>query len=82
MRASRPGGSGSGGTDRGLSVTRRVLLAVFGVVAARLGWLQVVDAANLKSRAESQRTNAIALHAKRGTIYDRNGNVLALSEEC
>ena len=82
MRASRPGGSGSGGTDRGISVTRRVLLAVFGVVAARLGWLQVVDAANLKSKAESQRTNAIALHAKRGTIYDRNGNVLALSEDC
>lgn len=82
VRASRPGGSGGGGSDHGFTVTRRVLLALFGVIAARLGWLQVVEADELSSRAESQRTNSIALHAKRGTIYDRNGNVLALSEDC
>ena len=58
------------------------MMALFGVVAARLAWLQVLDAPNLASKAERQRTNTIALHAKRGTIYDRNGNVLALSEEC
>ena len=82
VRASRPGGSGSGGSDRGLSVTRRIFLAVFGVVAARLGFLQIIDAGNLSSKAESQRTNRIVLHAKRGTIFDRNGNVLAMSEDC
>ena len=82
VRASRPGGSGSGGADHGLSVTRKVFLALFGVVAARLGFLQIVDGGNLAARAESQRTNRIVLHAKRGTIFDRNGNVLAMSEEC
>lgn len=82
MRASRPGGSGPGGTDHGFMITRRVLLALFGVVAARLGWLQVVTAGELSEKAESQRTNTIALHARRGTIYDRNGNILAMSEEC
>ncbi len=82
VRASRPGGSGGGGSDRGLSVTRRVFLALFGIVALRLGWLQVVDAPRLAKRAEEQRTNTIPLHARRGTIYDRNGNVLAMSEEC
>lgn len=82
VRASRPGGSGSGGADHGLSVTRKVFLALFGVVAARLGFLQIIDGGNLAARAESQRTNRIVLHAKRGTIYDRNGNVLAMSEEC
>ena len=82
VRASRPGGSGSGGADHGLSVTRKVFLALFGVVAARLGFLQIIDGGNLASRAESQRTNKIVLHAKRGTIFDRNGNVLALSEDC
>lgn len=82
VRASRPGGSGSGGSDNGFNVTRRIFLTIMGIVAARLGWLQVVDAANLSERAESQRTNVATLHAKRGTIYDRNGNILAMSAEC
>ena len=55
---------------------------ILGIVAARLAWLQVVDAGELKEKAESQRTNVATLHAKRGTIYDRNGNILAMSEEC
>ena len=82
VRASRPGGSGSGGADHGLSVTRKALSPLFGVVAARLGFLRIIDGGSLASRAESQRTNKIVLHAKRGTIFDRNGNVLALSEDC
>ena len=82
MRSSRPGGSGSGGDDHGFVVTRRVFSAIMAAVAARLGWLQVVDSGRLSSMAESQRTNAATLHAKRGTIYDRNGNILAMSADC
>lgn len=82
VRASRPGGSGSGGAEHGLSMTRRIFLALFGVVAARLGFLQIIDGPNLSAKAESQRTNRIVLHARRGTIFDRNGNVLAMSEQC
>ena len=82
VRASRPGGSGSGGSDHGFVITRRLFSVILGIVAARLAWLQVVDAGELKEKAESQRTNVATLHAKRGTIYDRNGNILAMSEEC
>lgn len=82
VRSSRPGGSGAGGSDNGLAVTRRVFLALMGVVAARLAWLQVVQAGELSSKARNQNTNVVALHAKRGTIYDRNGNALAMSVEC
>lgn len=82
VRASRPGGSGSGGSDNGFVTTRRVFTALLGVVAARLVWLQAIDGPRLASAAESQRTNVATLHARRGTIYDRNGNILALSEEC
>lgn len=82
IRETRPGGSGSGGSDGGLVATRRAFLALLGIVALRLGWLQVVRADDLSAMAEDQRTNVIELRAKRGTIYDRNGNVLAMSVEC
>lgn len=55
---------------------------VFVVVALRLVWIQVVDAGRLSQMAENSRTNVTVIHAKRGTIYDRNGNVLAISVDC
>ena len=81
-RASRPGGSGPGGFDNGTRAIFLVLMIVFAVVVGRLMWLQVIDASNLSEEAEQHRTNVITLHAKRGTIYDRNGNVLAMSVDC
>lgn len=81
-RAQRFGAERDGGGDRGIHVLL-VLFAVLAlVVVGRLVFLQVIRAGWLSSQAENQRTNVMALHAKRGTIYDRNGNVLAVSEEC
>ncbi|MFZ2756552.1 MAG: penicillin-binding protein 2 [Atopobiaceae bacterium] len=54
----------------------------FSVVAVRLFTLQVVQSSDLSSSAEARRTNVVTLQAKRGTIYDRNGNVLATSVDC
>ncbi len=82
LRASRPGGSGSGGSDHGLSVTRAVFLALSGIVAIRLADLQLLKHGEYSAAAEAQRTNKVTLHARRGTIYDRNGNALAMSVEC
>ncbi len=59
-----------------------LVLALLAVVALRLVWLQVVEADWLSQRAEDRRTNVVTLNAKRGTIYDRNGNVLAISVDC
>ncbi|MDR3053150.1 MAG: penicillin-binding protein 2 [Coriobacteriales bacterium] len=56
-----------------------VLLAV--IVLGRLWWLQVVEASMLSAQAHAQRTNTIEVQARRGTIYDRNGNPLATSVE-
>lgn len=57
---------------------------VFGLilVVGRLFFLQVIDGGKLAKAAEERRTNVQVLQARRGTIYDRNGNVLAKSEEC
>lgn len=81
-RRQRFGSQGQGATDYGFAIIFRWFLAVAIVVAARLLILQVIDAPKLAATGKAQRTNTIALHAKRGTIYDRNGNVLAVSEDC
>ncbi|WP_322153890.1 penicillin-binding protein 2 [Paratractidigestivibacter sp.] len=52
------------------------------IVALRLVWIQVVNHDWLSERAEARRTNVVSISAKRGTIFDRNGNVLAISVDC
>ena len=76
----RPDAGGDGESKiRGLLIAIAVL---FAVVALRLVWIQVVDHEWLSERAETRRTNTVTINAKRGTIYDRNGNVLAISVDC
>lgn len=81
-RSSVYGGSGSGGFDNGIDVVFVVMLALFALVALRLVWLQVISARDLSQAAEYSRTDEMTLRARRGTIYDRNGNVLAISVDC
>ncbi len=80
---SRYGRAATGGHDdpkiKGLLAVVGVL---FAIVALRLIFLQVVDAGRLAALAEDRRTNVSVIKAKRGTIYDRNGNVLAISVDC
>ena len=59
-----------------------LLVFVMVLVVIRLAYLQVVKGPAYAAAAEERRTNVITLQARRGTIYDRNGNVLAMSEEC
>jgi cell division protein FtsI (penicillin-binding protein 3) len=56
------------------------LLALF-AIGARAWWLDTVKAGPLRSRALSQQTEDLTVSAKRGTIYDRRGTALALSED-
>ena len=58
-------------------------LVVFAVVAAlflvRLVYLQVIVAPSYAAQAEQARTVGFDIEPRRGTIYDRNGTVLAVS---
>lgn len=81
-RSQRHGGSGSGGFDNGIDVIFKWMLVAFAAVSLRLVWLQVITARNLSDAAQYSRTVEIDLRARRGTIYDRNGNVLAISVDC
>ena len=61
----------------------KVILGIFLVLAAlflvRLVYLQVIVAGEYSEQAAQSRTVSIDIAPKRGTIYDRNGNVLATS---
>ncbi len=65
---------------------RTVVLGFMGVASlfgiGKLADYQVVNAGTYRKRADDRRVSSQTLYAKRGTIYDRNGNVLASSAEC
>lgn len=67
-------------------VTRRcisalvVVLLLFGVIAARLAYLQLLDYEEMRGKVMDQYYNYFTLPASRGNIYDRNGRVIAISE--
>ena len=56
-----------------------VFLAIAALFVARLVYLQVIVADDYTEEARSARTVEIPITPKRGTIYDRNGMVLAAS---
>lgn len=58
-----------------------VLVAVHGAVIARLGYLQLLRHDELARLAERQYSKTIALKPKRGPIFDRHGQALAVSGE-
>ncbi len=67
-------------TDRRIGLIFLVFLAALGVATLRAGWLGAVRAPALKRAAATQQVQTVALPAPRGTITDRNGTVLAVSE--
>lgn len=58
-----------------------ILALAFLAVAARLVYLQVVAAPAYAAKAADQRTRDITLAPRRGSIYDREGEPLAVSME-
>jgi cell division protein FtsI (penicillin-binding protein 3) len=58
-----------------------VLVLVFAALLGRAAWLQGVRAESLGRMAAKQHRETIALPAPRGTIFDRNGEVLAIGEQ-
>jgi cell division protein FtsI (penicillin-binding protein 3) len=62
----------------------QVVQAAFGValliLLARAGQVQLLQGSRHAATARSQRTERVELAAQRGTIYDRNGTPLALTQ--
>ena len=84
MRATHNGNAASKGP--GLPSNRIwwllvIFLGLALVWAGRLVYLQIIKAPEYSEAAAASRTLSIDIPARRGTIYDRNGNVLATSVE-
>ncbi len=66
-----------------LSIRKRLLLIFFmflltvAVLIGRLAWIQIVQADELYEKAWEQWNRAIPTQSPRGSIYDRNDNLLA-----
>ncbi len=56
-----------------------ILLVFFGVVAAKLVQIQVIESGKYKEIAKKQYEVNVPLLASRGNIYDRNGKILVSS---
>ena len=63
---------------------RRILIVfftMFVILIGRLGWLQIVQGAELKEKMQRQLTANKTISPKRGTIYDSTGKALAISAQ-
>lgn len=77
VRRSDPRSPGSGR----LSTLGVLFIIAFLAVAVRLVWIQIVMADEYTDKATAQRMRDIELAPRRGTIYDREGEPLAVSVE-
>ncbi len=77
MSARRPTSQGNGR----FAFLLIVFYVAFAGIAARLVWIQVVAAPAFAAQATAQRLRDIELPSRRGTLYDREGEPLAISVE-
>jgi len=71
--------SSRNGANRRLYLLGGFLLFWFCVICLRLVYLQIFRYGDFQQRAEKQQQRAVNVSAKRGVIYDRKGNELAMS---
>ncbi|HST42896.1 MAG TPA: penicillin-binding protein 2 [Conexibacter sp.] len=67
-------------TDRRIGLLFLIFVVALSAAFLRAGWLGAVRAPALKRAAATQQVQTVTMPAPRGTITDRRGNVLAISE--
>ena len=67
--------------DKRIGLLFALFLMLLALAVLRATWLGTVKSGSLSDRAVSQQIEDIADPARRGTIYDRNGVELAVSED-
>jgi cell division protein FtsI (penicillin-binding protein 3) len=67
-------------TQRRIGLLFAVFLVLLSIAVLRAGWVGLVNASTLKNAAAIQQVVDVALPAQRGSITDRTGTELAVSE--
>jgi cell division protein FtsI (penicillin-binding protein 3) len=67
--------------DRRLGLLFALFCVLFAVAFARAAWLQGVRGGELRADARSQQIETVTVPGHRGRVLDRNGKVLAVSED-
>jgi cell division protein FtsI (penicillin-binding protein 3) len=67
--------------DRRIGLLFGLFLVSLSLIAVRALWLTTVKGGSLRHRALSQQIEDLTMSAKRGSIIDRNGTPLAVSED-
>src|SRR5918992_2267374 len=67
--------------ERRIGLLFALFLLLLGAATARAAWLGTVKSDSLGERAVQQQTEELVVHAPRGTIMDRRGVDLAVSED-
>ena len=80
LLATRPGGFGREALGRRLTGIQLGLSGAWIALALLLGWWTVVRAPDLTGRRDNPRRGREGLYAQRGSILDREGDVLAKTE--
>jgi cell division protein FtsI/penicillin-binding protein 2 len=69
------------GIDRRLGLLFCGFLLLFSFAIVRAFWLQGVEGGSLRAEAHSQQVTQVTIPGQRGRVLDRNGKVLAASED-
>ena len=67
--------------ERRIGFLFALFLAILVLAAARAAWLGTVESRDLGRRALTQQVEELTVYARRGTITDRNGIEMAVSED-
>jgi cell division protein FtsI (penicillin-binding protein 3) len=67
--------------QRRIGLLFALFLILLGAATARAAWLGTVKSGSLGDRALQQQVEDLEVTARRGTIFDRRGNELAVSED-
>ena len=67
--------------DRRLGLLFAAFVVLLALVVVRAVWIQGISGGSLSAEAQSQQTETVEVPGSRGTIYDRNGKPLAVSED-
>ena len=76
-RSNNAGSSSFRFSEGRLGIIFLIFAVIAVVIVGRLVWLQVIDAQNISDSGGLGRTVSVDVAPRRGTIYDRNGVVLA-----